>query len=109
MGISGRTASQVPRATAASWKERIGISLIPPGRALLTRLLGGLIFLAVFYTAYAFIPDDFYQARDDGIITMSHARNPYCANSEPGIIAQQAASRRSAFAHWPAHRGTRIL
>ena len=38
-------------------------------------LLGGLIFVCIFHWAYSSIPDNFYQVRDDGVITMSHARN----------------------------------
>ena len=36
----------------------------------------GGVFVSVFYgLGYANIPADFYHARDDGVITMSHARN----------------------------------
>ena len=35
----------------------------------------GLVFVAIFYAAYSFIPVDFYEARDDGVITLSHAKN----------------------------------
>ncbi len=38
-------------------------------------LLGGLIFVLVFSWAYSGIPDSYYQVRDDGVITLSHARN----------------------------------
>ncbi len=38
-------------------------------------LLGGSIFVVVFHFAYSGLDDDFYRTRDDGIITMSHARN----------------------------------
>ena len=38
-------------------------------------LLGGLIFVCVFHWAYSSIPDNYYQVRDDSVITMSHARN----------------------------------
>lgn len=38
-------------------------------------LLGGSIFAAVFHFAYSGIDDNLYAVRDDGIITMSHARN----------------------------------
>ena len=44
-------------------------------RTLQLFLLGGLIFLLFFYWRYANIPDTLYQTRDDGVITMSHARN----------------------------------
>lgn len=37
--------------------------------------LGGLVFLLIFYIAYAQIDSDFYQHRDDGLITLSHAKN----------------------------------
>ncbi len=42
---------------------------------LLLPLLGGLIFVLVFYWAYSGIEDELYQVRDDGVITMSHAKN----------------------------------
>ena len=38
-------------------------------------LAGGLIFLAAFQWRYSNIPNNFYEARDDGVITMSHGRN----------------------------------
>lgn len=38
-------------------------------------LAGGVIFMAIFYIAYGFIPSDFYHHRDDGLITLSHAKN----------------------------------
>ena len=38
-------------------------------------LIGGLIFLSIFYWRYSGIPDHLYEARDDGVITMSHGRN----------------------------------
>ena len=38
-------------------------------------LLGGVIFTIIFYIAYRLIPADFYQYRDDGLITLSHAKN----------------------------------
>lgn len=41
----------------------------------LLSIIGGSIFLASFYWGYSGIPDDFYRVRDDGVITMSHARN----------------------------------
>ena len=44
-------------------------------RTLQLFLVGGLIFLFFFYWRYANIPDELYQTRDDGVITMSHARN----------------------------------
>jgi hypothetical protein len=44
-------------------------------RDMLFSVISGLIFLAVFYFGYKQIPDNFYQYRDDGIITMSHAKN----------------------------------
>lgn len=45
------------------------------GQSFLTSLLGGLLFVLVFHWAYSGIPRDFYQVRDDGVITMSHGRN----------------------------------
>ena len=44
-------------------------------RTLQLFLVGGLIFVFFFYWRYANIPDTLYQTRDDGVITMSHARN----------------------------------
>lgn len=38
-------------------------------------LLGGLVFAAVFQAWYAAVNPDYYLYRDDGIITLSHARN----------------------------------
>lgn len=38
-------------------------------------LFGGLAFLSLFYLSYSAIDSQFYQVRDDGIITMSHAKN----------------------------------
>ncbi|MFC1572023.1 hypothetical protein ACFL6M_00330 [Candidatus Eisenbacteria bacterium] len=37
--------------------------------------MGGLIFVAILSWAYSRIPTDYYEARDDGVITLSHARN----------------------------------
>ena len=44
-------------------------------RPLLLSLLGGALFLAVFATTYDRIPYETYAVRDDGVITMSHAKN----------------------------------
>jgi hypothetical protein len=38
-------------------------------------ILGGLIFLLIFYIAYGQIDSNFYHHRDDGLITLSHAKN----------------------------------
>lgn len=38
-------------------------------------VLGSLVFLVVFSTRYAFVDGDLYQARDDGVITMSVGRH----------------------------------
>ncbi len=38
-------------------------------------LIGGLVFISIFYVSYSGIDSDLYQARDDGVITMSHAKN----------------------------------
>ena len=38
-------------------------------------LVGGLIFVSFFYWRYADISGELYQGRDDGVITMSHAKN----------------------------------
>ena len=47
----------------------------PKRQAFLASLLGGLLFVLIFEMAYDGIPDSLYQVRDDGVITMSHARN----------------------------------
>ncbi len=44
-------------------------------RTLYLAVIGGLLFLAVFHWRYSQIPDHLYEARDDGVITMSHAKN----------------------------------
>ena len=44
-------------------------------RTLQLFLVGGLIFVFFFYWRYSNIPETLYQTRDDGVITMSHARN----------------------------------
>ena len=41
----------------------------------LLSLLGGLIFVVFFYWAYSNIDSGLYEVRDDGVITMSHAKN----------------------------------
>ena len=41
----------------------------------LLSLLGGLIFVVFFYWAYSNIDSSLYQVQDDGVITMSHAKN----------------------------------
>ena len=38
-------------------------------------ILGGLIFVLIFYIAYGQIDSNFYHHRDDGLITLSHAKN----------------------------------
>jgi hypothetical protein len=38
-------------------------------------LAGGLIFLTIFEYYYSITNSDYYALRDDGIITLSHARN----------------------------------
>ncbi len=38
-------------------------------------LAGAILFLAIFEQAYSRIPGELYRYRDDGIITLSHARN----------------------------------
>ncbi len=37
--------------------------------------LSGILFLFIFYIGYLNIPDNLYKYRDDGIITLSHAKN----------------------------------
>ena len=44
-------------------------------RTLRLCLAGGLIFIAAFYWRYWGIDNGLYHARDDGVITMSHAKN----------------------------------
>ena len=41
----------------------------------LLSLSGGLIFVVFFYWAYSNIDSSLYEVRDDGVITMSHAKN----------------------------------
>lgn len=38
-------------------------------------IIGGVIWMCVFYFFYAPIPDSLYQYRDDGVITLSHGKN----------------------------------
>ena len=52
-------------------KEIISSVLIP----LASGLIAGAIFLGFYSLAISKIPTNFYQARDDGVITMSHAKN----------------------------------
>jgi hypothetical protein len=47
----------------------------PARRALCVALCGGVTFLLLFHLGYLRIDSDYYQLRDDGIITLSHARN----------------------------------
>src|SRR5215813_6584751 len=54
--------------TTANWRRL-------EGRQLGLVLFGGLIFCAFFYARYFQIPADFYELRDDGIVTFSHAKN----------------------------------
>lgn len=44
-------------------------------KGILFSLLSGLIFLAVFEIGLHQIPNNYYENRDDGIITLSHAKN----------------------------------
>jgi hypothetical protein len=55
-----------------------------------TLLLGGVIFTAIFFAVYQFIPANYYQSRDDGIITLSHARNL----ADYGVIGVNPAGER---------------
>ncbi len=60
----------------AAIRERIRESLVSVVNArIFLPLLGGLIFYLAFHWAYSDIPNSYYQVRDDGVITMSHARN----------------------------------
>lgn len=54
-----------------------GRVLLAPGpcRTTCVSVLGGLIFLLFFYWSYSDIPGSYYEVRDDGVITLSHARN----------------------------------
>jgi len=38
-------------------------------------ILSGFLFLFIFYIGYLDVPDNLYKYRDDGIITLSHAKN----------------------------------
>ena len=44
-------------------------------RKLSLSLVGGLLFLLIFNWGYTYILNEYYQIRDDGLITLSHARN----------------------------------
>jgi hypothetical protein len=71
-------ASPVEPAASASPAPRDGGAiavLLARWRWLLFGVLGGLLFVALFAHAYSEIPNYFYEYRDDGIITLSHARN----------------------------------
>lgn len=57
------------------FKQRISKTGNSTIKSVLTFILGGIVFLVIFSKAYENIPDDYYQARDDGVITMSHAKN----------------------------------
>ncbi len=46
-----------------------------PKKHLLWGLLAGLVFYSVFWMGYRSIDEDLFRNRDDGIITVSHARN----------------------------------
>jgi hypothetical protein len=41
----------------------------------LAPFLSGIVFLAVFALGYSFVPGELYELRDDGLITLSHAKN----------------------------------
>ena len=53
---------------------RVGADLLWR-RPLLLSLLGGALFLAVFAAAYDRIPYETFAVRDDGVITLGHAKN----------------------------------
>ena len=38
-------------------------------------ILGGVVFVVIFYYGYSSINSDWYEYRDDGVITMSHGKN----------------------------------
>lgn len=44
-------------------------------KSLCFTILSGILFTLIFYFAYSKIPDNTYKYRDDGIITLSHAKN----------------------------------
>lgn len=56
---------------AEVWRRLLGAGVKPMWLA----LCGGLVFAAIFQLRYAGIDPELYQFRDDGIITLSHARN----------------------------------
>ncbi|HSV34814.1 MAG TPA: hypothetical protein VLI46_04615, partial [Ramlibacter sp.] len=60
------------RAAVMGWRDRLAMVVSRPA---VLALLGGLIFLAVFQWRYASINPDLYRYRDDGVITLSHAKN----------------------------------
>ncbi len=59
----------------AQVNENGGLSDVSTKRTLLWCLLAALVFYGVFWSAYRSIDDELYRNRDDGIITVSHARN----------------------------------
>ncbi len=74
------TALQGFRFAFVDWLDNVAavVDRSPPSGPRTTAclsLFGGLVFLFFFYSAYAGIPESHYHARDDGVITMSHARN----------------------------------
>jgi len=38
-------------------------------------ILGGILFVVIFYYGYSSINPNWYEYRDDGVITMSHGKN----------------------------------
>lgn len=50
-------------------------SVGPKWQTLIASCVGGLLFVLVFQWEYSSFGDYLYQVRDDGVITMSHARN----------------------------------
>jgi len=60
---------QIPVRSASWIKAKIW------NKDMLFALISAVIFLTVFYFGYEKIPHNFYEYRDDGIITMSHAKN----------------------------------
>ena len=53
----------------------LGVRAAAVSRTLQLFLIGGVIFSALSFWSYSAIDGNLYQVRDDGVITMSHARN----------------------------------
>lgn len=69
--VQGGVLTSLKRRLPASKLPSIG----PKWRTLIASCVGGLLFVLVFQWGYSGLGSNMYQARDDAVITMSHARN----------------------------------